>query len=91
MSGKKYSNENRGSAWRNEDRTEDWHAPYRGKANVDGTWYFIDVFGKRPDANERAPDITIKFKKMDKQPGEEPTQQKEPASDTADMEDPIPF
>ena len=56
---------------------------------IDGVEYFVDVYGKKPDANPKAPDITMKFKRKDKQ------EQKEPAhadQGVDDFEDPkIPF
>lgn len=33
-----------GTAFKNKDKTEDWHAPYRGEIMLpDGTLYYLDV------------------------------------------------
>ena len=80
-----FSRDNRGSAWKNDRRTEEWHAPYRGTAMIDGVEYFIDVYGKKPDANPKAPDITMKFKRKEKQPSGSSS---EPADDWSKPEQP---
>jgi uncharacterized protein (DUF736 family) len=40
----KYDNTNRGTLFRNDDKTDDKHADYRGNINVEGTEYWIDAW-----------------------------------------------
>lgn len=50
---------NYGSAFINKDKTEDWHAPYRGDVMLpDGTLHYLDV----APATTRAGDVYYKVK-----------------------------
>ncbi|MFZ0146873.1 MAG: hypothetical protein WBG18_18130 [Xanthobacteraceae bacterium] len=40
----KYDNTNRGALFRNDDKTDDKHADYRGNVNVEGTEYWINAW-----------------------------------------------
>ena len=40
----KYDNTNRGALFRNDDKTDDKHADYRGSVNVEGTEYWINAW-----------------------------------------------
>lgn len=42
-----------GSAFANKDRTEDWHAPFRGKVMLpDGSLHYLDVWNKKTQAGD---------------------------------------
>jgi hypothetical protein len=42
-----------GSAFKNENRTEDWHPPYKGKVMLpDGSVHWLDVTPKKTKAGE---------------------------------------
>jgi hypothetical protein len=42
-----------GSAWINKDKTEDWHAPFRGKVMLpDGSMHYLDIWNKKTQAGE---------------------------------------
>lgn len=42
-----------GSAFVNKERTEDWHAPFRGKVMLpDGSLHYLDVWNKKTTAGE---------------------------------------
>ena len=59
----KYDNTNRGALFRNDDKTDDKHADYRGSVNVEGTEYWINawinefkewhqIYGAAPEAED---------------------------------------
>jgi hypothetical protein len=42
-----------GSAFKNKDKTEDWHPPYRGKVMLpDGSVHYLDITPKKTQAGE---------------------------------------
>jgi hypothetical protein len=42
-----------GSAFLNKDKTEDWHAPFRGKVMLpDGSLHYLDIWNKKTQAGE---------------------------------------
>jgi len=54
-----YSNENRGTLFKNEDKQEDTHADYNGSINVDGKEYWLNAWVK--EAGEKAKNPGKKF------------------------------
>lgn len=56
-----YDNTNRGAAFPNQDKKEDWHADYRGTINVNGVEYYIDLVRKIGKKSGK-PYIDIKVK-----------------------------
>ena len=76
-----YSNENRGSIWRNERKTSDTHPDFTGTLNVDGVEYFVDAWKRKPDASEKAPALSFKVKRKDKQGTSKPPRQQLPDDD----------
>jgi hypothetical protein len=52
-----------GSAFINKDKTEDWHAPFRGKVMLpDGSLHYLDVWNKKTQAGETM--VTVKVGKQ---------------------------
>lgn len=43
---RKKRDDNFGNLYKNMYKTIDWHAPYRGKAKIDGKDYYVDAFVK---------------------------------------------
>ena len=42
-----------GSAFANKDKTEDWHAPFRGKVMLpDGSLHYLDIWNKKTQAGD---------------------------------------
>ena len=62
-----YDNTNRGSIWKNERKTTDTHPDFTGSINVEGVEYFLDAWKRKPDANPKAPPLSFKVKRKDKQ------------------------
>ncbi len=80
-----YDNTNRGAAWKNDKRENNKHPAYKGSLNADGKEYWISFWGKNPNGNPKAPDITYSL-----QPKEEQPQQQAAASPSSFDED-LPF
>ena len=84
-----YDNTNRGSIWKNEDKTEDTHPDFRGSLNVEGVEYWVSAWKRKEGANPKAPALSFTVKAKDaKAPAP-----KAPASGGAldDDSDEIPF
>jgi len=65
-----YSNDNQGAAWANDKREKDWQAPFTGRAMVNGTEYFLDVYitsKEELEENPKKPRVRIKLKEKQKQ------------------------
>lgn len=56
-----YDNTNRGAAFPNENKQEEWHADYRGTINVNGQEFYIDLVRKIGKKSGK-PFIDIKVK-----------------------------
>jgi hypothetical protein len=68
-----YDNTNRGSVWRNEDKTDanpTW-ADFKGSINIEGVEYFLNGWKRKPDANPKAPPLSFTVQRKDKQPAPE--------------------
>ena len=63
-----YDNTNRGAIWKNEEKSEDTHPDFKGSLNVEGVEYFFDAWKRKPDANPKAPALSFRVKRKDKQP-----------------------
>lgn len=82
-----YDNTNRGAIWKNDDQVEDWHPDFRGTLNVEGVEYFFDAWKRKPDASPKAPALSFRVKRKDKQPA----QQEKPAELPQEFDSEIPF
>ena len=65
-----YDNTNRISIWKNTKKETDKHPDYTGTVNIDGVDYFVDLWKKSQDAPEKAPVLSGKVKRKDKQPAQ---------------------
>lgn len=61
-----YSNENRGAAWKNEDRKADTHPHFKGSINVEGKDYWLNVWYNKPEEGSRKP--TFSYSVAPKEP-----------------------
>lgn len=82
-----YDNNNTGVLSKNENATEDWHAPYRGKATIDGVDYYIDAH-IRTRNSDGSKFFSLKFKSKGA-PAKPATAQ--PKKALAEMDDDLPF
>lgn len=67
-----YDNTNRGAIWKNERKEEDKHPDFTGELDVEGVKFFFDAWKRKPDAGERAPALSFRIKRKDKQPQHQP-------------------
>ena len=87
-----YDNTNRGAIWKNEKKEQDTHPDFTGALNVEGVEYFFDAWKRKADASERAPALSFKVKRRDKQPdGVRQPDDPGAQSNDHDLEDSIPF
>ena len=93
-----YDNTNRGQIWPNERKEKDTHPDFTGSINIDGVEYFLDAWKRRPDANPKAPSLSFRVKRKDKQPqqsqpqyGDDQTQPSAASGAAGDGFDDIPF
>ena len=63
-----YDHTNRISIWKNTKKETENHPDYTGTVNIDGVDYFVDLWKKSQDAPEKAPVLSGKVKRKDKQP-----------------------
>ena len=82
-----YDNTNRGQIWKNEDKQKDTHPDFKGSLNVDGVEYWVSAWKRKPDANPKAPALSISIKLKEDKP-----QRQEPQNASCDdFDDDIPF
>lgn len=88
-----YDNTNRGSIWKNEDKTQDSHPDFRGSINVEGVEYWVSAWKRKEGANPKAPALSfsIQSKEENRQPSRTQTQSNNQSSGFDDFEDDIPF
>ena len=89
-----YDNTNRGSIWKNDRKDTDTHPDFTGTLNVEGVEYFCDAWKRKPDANPKAPALSFKVKRKDKQPTDSQRSQraqKPPGGDDFNDDSEIPF
>jgi len=86
-----YSNENRGSIWKNEKKETEKHPDFTGSLDVDGVAYWVSAWKRKPDASEKAPALSFSVKRKDEAPQRE--RKAAPAAPPADdfADDEIPF
>ena len=88
-----YDNTNRGSIWRNEDKTEDKHPDFKGSLNVDGVDFWVSAWKRKEGANPKAPALSFSIKRKESATSQSPTKPNEHKNDGTvfDMDDDIPF
>lgn len=88
-----YDNTNRGSIWKNEDKTQDSHPDFRGSINVEGVEYWVSAWKRKEGANPKAPALSfsIQPKEENRQPTRTQTQSNNQSSGFDDFDDSIPW
>ena len=88
-----YSNENRGSIWKNEKKETDNHPDFTGSLNVDGTDYWVSAWKRKEGASDKAPALSFSVKKKDGKapPSRKPEMGSAPAGKANVYDDEIPF
>lgn len=61
MSDKEYDDNNKVSLWKNDRKTEDWHADCQGTGLIGGTPYYVNLVKVKSD-NPNAPVFRLTFK-----------------------------
>ncbi len=56
-----YDNNNRAAIWGNDKKEKDSHPDFRGTATIDGVEYFVSAWKRSPDANPKAPALSLRF------------------------------
>jgi hypothetical protein len=62
-----YSNENRGSLFKNDKKTEDRHPDMSGSINIDGTEYWISGWKKQSKAGTGFISLSVRLKEQVRQ------------------------
>jgi hypothetical protein len=62
-----YSNENRGSIWKNDKKETDKHPDFTGSLNVDGREYWVSAWKRKEGANPKAPALSFTVKPKEEQ------------------------
>ena len=63
-----YSNENRGSIWRNDKKASDTHPDFTGSMNVDGRDYWVSAWKRKEGASDKSPALSFSVKPKDGKP-----------------------
>jgi len=80
-----------GSVFKNDNKTEDWHADWRGKILMpDGSEHYLDVYDNVSKSGVEYRSIRIGNPVANKG-GQAPVQNTQPAGDVMEMEDDLPF
>ena len=58
-----YDNNNRGAIWGNANKETENQPDYKGNLNVDGVEYFVSGWKRKPDANPKAPALSLSLTK----------------------------
>jgi len=80
-----YDNTNRGSIWKNNDRTTEKHPHFKGTLNVDGAEYWVSAWKRDKDSNPKAPALTFSINLKDNQ------SYSSPANTVDDDDEDVPF
>ena len=84
-----YDNQNRGSLFKNDKKTEDKHPDLNGSINVDGKDYWISAWKKTSKAGTPFYSLSVRIKQEQVRQSSQPTR-KSPSRDI-DLDDDIPF
>ena len=60
-----YDNTNRGSIWGNDKKEKDTHPDFKGSINVEGVEYWLSGWKRKPDANPKAPALSLSIQRKD--------------------------
>jgi hypothetical protein len=81
-----YSNENRGSLFKNDKKTEDRHPDMSGSINIDGIEYWISGWKKKSKADVGFISLSVRPKEQTRQ-SSQPTQK----AKSDNWDDDLPF
>jgi hypothetical protein len=84
-----YSNENRGSIWKNDKKETDNHPDFTGSLNVNGVDFWVSAWKRKADASPKAPSLTFTVKPKDE--AKSASSQKTASNDAMDFDDDVPF
>ena len=62
-----YSNENRGSIWKNDKKETDKHPDFTGSLNVNGQEFWVSAWKRKEGANPKAPALSFTVKPKEEQ------------------------
>ena len=62
-----YDNTNRGQFWKNDKKLTETHPDWKGSINVEGVEYWLSAWNRKPDANPKAPSVSISIQKKEQQ------------------------
>ena len=80
-----------GSVFKNDNKTEDWHADWRGKILMpDGSEHYLDVYDNVSKSGVEYRSVRI-GNPVANQGGQAPVRHTQPAGDVVEMEDDLPF
>jgi len=87
-----YDNTNRGSLWGNDKKESDRHPDFKGSINIEGKEYWLSGWKRKPDANPKAPALSLSVQSKDavQQQGVQQAQQAA-APAQPELSDDIPF
>ena len=62
-----FDNTNRGQFWANDKKLTETHPDWKGSINVEGVEYWLSAWNRKPDANPKAPSVSISIQKKEQQ------------------------
>ena len=83
-----FSNENRGSIWKNNKKEKETHPDFTGTLNVEGVEYWVSAWKRKEGASEKSPALSFSIKHKENQDAE-PV--KKPMKPHVTADDDIPF
>ena len=83
-----YDNTNRGVLFKNDRKTEDWHADYKGNLNVNGVEMWLDATIREGKSGQKFMSVKVRPKEQQSNPS-----QAKPAPDMSApiADDDVPF
>lgn len=85
-----YDNTNTGASFKNDSKTEDWHADFRGSVNVDGVDYWIDNKWNPPKDGKKGY-MRHKFKRKEPRQDAAPAPRPQAAPPVDDLDEDLPW
>lgn len=59
----RYAVVNKGGAYKNDNKSEGWHADFKGKIPVGNKWYWLDI-RKVDKSSDKQPDVDVSLRPM---------------------------
>jgi len=87
-----YDNTNRGQLWGNDKKETEKHPDFKGSININGEEFWLSGWKRGPNANPKAPALSLSVQKKEQQGFDSPQQQgSDPFADSNQGGDSIPF